>query len=61
MLRVTAIAAHAGMRLGVLRVMSESQHASTDPLTGLLNRSSLEPSHPCTGFTRTRVHCLCGY
>ncbi|MEJ2793539.1 diguanylate cyclase [Iodobacter sp. LRB] len=43
MLRATAIAAHAGMRLGVLRVMSESQlQARTDPLTGLLNRRSLE-------------------
>ncbi|MCX7206896.1 MAG: diguanylate cyclase [Proteobacteria bacterium] len=43
MLRATAIAAHSGMRLGVLRVMSESQlQARTDPLTGLLNRRSLE-------------------
>ncbi|MFC7419322.1 diguanylate cyclase [Iodobacter arcticus] len=43
MLRATAIATHSGMRLGVLRVMSESQlQARTDPLTGLLNRRSLE-------------------
>ncbi|MDW5416121.1 diguanylate cyclase [Iodobacter sp. CM08] len=43
MQRASAIAAHAGMRLGVLRVMSESQlQARTDPLTGLLNRRSLE-------------------
>ena len=40
---VEVIAERAGMRLGVLRVMSQTHlQAATDPLTGLLNRRSLE-------------------
>lgn len=38
-----AIAEQAGMRIGILRAMASSQlQATTDPLTGLLNRRSLE-------------------
>jgi diguanylate cyclase (GGDEF)-like protein len=38
-----ALADHAGTRIGMLRVMEQtSLQASTDPLTGLLNRRSLE-------------------
>ena len=38
-----AIAEQAGMRIGILRAMESSQlQATTDPLTGLLNRRSLE-------------------
>ncbi len=42
-LAMEALAAQAGSRIGVLRAMSSSQRqASTDPLTGRLNRRSLE-------------------
>ncbi len=38
-----ALAEQAGLRIGVLRAMASSQlQATTDPLTGLLNRRSLE-------------------
>lgn len=41
MLEITG--AQTGSRLGVIRAMGQSQlQASTDPLTGLLNRRSLE-------------------
>jgi diguanylate cyclase (GGDEF)-like protein len=41
--RLEAVADLAGSRLGVIRAMSQSQlQASTDPLTGLFNRRSLE-------------------
>jgi diguanylate cyclase (GGDEF)-like protein len=41
--RLEATATHGGGRLGVIRAMAESQlQASTDPLTGLINRRSLE-------------------
>lgn len=40
---LTMIAAHTGSRLGVLRAMEASERAATtDPLTGLYNRRSLE-------------------
>lgn len=40
-----ALAEQAGSRIGVLRAMASSQlQATTDPLTGLLNRRSLEAS-----------------
>jgi diguanylate cyclase (GGDEF)-like protein len=40
---VEAIAEHAGTRIGMLRVLeTTSLQAATDPLTGLLNRRSLE-------------------
>ncbi len=40
---VEAIAERAGTRLGMLRVMAQTHlQAATDPLTGLLNRRSLE-------------------
>ncbi len=40
---MAALAQHAGHRLGLLRVMEQNQlQASTDPLTGLLNRRILE-------------------
>ena len=38
-----ALAEHAGSRIGILRAMAASElQATTDPLTGLLNRRSLE-------------------
>jgi diguanylate cyclase (GGDEF)-like protein len=41
--QVQAIAHYAGARLGMLRIMAESQlQASTDGLTGLMNRRALE-------------------
>jgi diguanylate cyclase (GGDEF)-like protein len=41
--QLEALAEQAGSRIGVLRAMASSQlQASTDPLTGLLNRRSLE-------------------
>ena len=40
---VEAVAEQAGSRIGVLRAMAASElQATTDPLTGLLNRRSLE-------------------
>ena len=40
---VEALAEQAGSRIGVLRAMAASElQATTDPLTGLLNRRSLE-------------------
>jgi diguanylate cyclase (GGDEF)-like protein len=40
---IEGLALQAGSRIGVLRAMSQSQlQAATDPLTGLLNRRSLE-------------------
>ena len=40
---VEAVAEHAGVRIGMLRVMERTHlQAATDPLTGLLNRRSLE-------------------
>ena len=42
-LGLEATAEQAGMRIGILRAMASSQlQATTDPLTGLLNRRSLE-------------------
>jgi diguanylate cyclase (GGDEF)-like protein len=41
--RLEVIASHAGARIGMLRVMEATTlQAATDPLTGLLNRRSLE-------------------
>jgi diguanylate cyclase (GGDEF)-like protein len=43
LLQIEAVATQAGSRIGMLRVMSATTlQAATDPLTGLLNRRSLE-------------------
>ena len=52
--RLEVLAEQAGSRIGVLRAMAASElQATTDPLTGLLNRRSLEAE-----LTRLRDHSL---
>lgn len=52
--RLEALAEQAGSRIGILRAMAASElQATTDPLTGLLNRRSLEVE-----LARLREHSL---